>query len=65
MFDKVGKASTAKTFLEGQYTFENMAKELENVFEREGLKLPTEINSPVGEMMIRTLPKDEYVLTMT
>ena len=65
LFDPDGKAATPVTFLEGDYTLTSMAKEKENVFEKEGVKSPTEINTPVGAMVIKNLRLRKYVSTMT
>ena len=53
MFDRDENAATAKTFLEGHYTLWSMAKEIENVFGRERMKLLTEINQPNEQMVIQ------------
>ena len=37
---------------EGHYTLKTLAKEIENVFSGIGLHLQTQINQPVGQMVI-------------
>ncbi|KAJ7394570.1 hypothetical protein OS493_000387 [Desmophyllum pertusum] len=40
------------TILQGHYTLESIARELQNVFAKYDVELPTEINTPVGQLII-------------
>ena len=52
LFNPDGESSSVTTFSEGHHTLGSMAKEFENVFEKEKVKIPSEINTPVGAMVI-------------
>ena len=47
------KPTVTKTIHRGHYTLESMAEHLKIVFSEEGVELRTEINTPVGAMVIR------------
>lgn len=49
---KDGNTASVKNLLEGHYTLEEIAKAIENIFESDKFKLPTEINTPQGAMII-------------
>ena len=55
MFDKGGDTATAITITEGHYTRESMAKEIESAFAKYRVSLPTEINTPVEQMVIHNI----------
>ena len=52
---KDGSTSSVKTLLEGHYTLEMMAKEIENIFKKEEVTLPAEINTYAGALVIYNL----------
>ena len=52
LFNTNGVVSNIKTFPEGHYTLETMAKLIEKAFENEGVMLSTEINTPFGDVTI-------------
>ena len=44
---------------QGHYTLKTLAKEIENVFSAIGLHLQTQINQPVGQMVIDNLDNNK------
>ena len=48
---------------EGHYTLKTLAKEIENVFSGIGLHLQTQINQPVGQMVIDNPDNKKIVLS--
>lgn len=44
----------------GHYTLDSLTKEIQNVFGKYGVELPTEINTPVGQLII-TNPENKII----
>ena len=62
LFDDNQKELKKMMLLQGHYTLKTLAKEIENVFSRHGFQLQTEINQPVGQMVIENLDNKKIVL---
>ena len=52
---KLMSKSKSKNIVQGHYSIESLAKDIENAFVPYGVKLETEINTAVGQMVIRNL----------
>ncbi|KAJ7360031.1 hypothetical protein OS493_019121, partial [Desmophyllum pertusum] len=50
------------TIPQGHYTLESIARELQNVFAKSGVELSTEINTPVGQLIISNPQAQKIVL---
>ena len=62
LFNDKQKELKKMMLTQGHYTLKTLAKEIENVFSGLGLHLQTEINQPVGSMVIETLDNKKIVL---
>ena len=60
VFDDDKKASTIIKLTPGHYSLETIAKDLSDVFTSRGFELSTEINTSVGQLIIRN-PKNKKI----
>ena len=55
------KLEKSESILPGNYTIEEMAKTIENAFKKYGDKLRTQINTPIGQMVIQKVDQFEKI----
>ena len=61
MFDDNKKAATVLRLTEAHYSNEKITKDLSDVFTSNGFELSTEINTSVGQLIIR-IPKNKKII---
>ena len=62
MFDDGKKAATIIKLTPGHYSLETIAKDLSDVFTSNSFELSTEINTSVGQVIIRNLKNKKITL---